>query len=88
LPNELGLHDMTGNLWEFCGDEFSRVAYRAGERINPAYSPAVDSEAIVSIVTRGGGYEFDADESLVFRRDGASSNVRLADVGFRLAMDR
>jgi len=37
-------------------------------------------------VTRGGGYEYDADESYVFRRDGATPNVRLPDIGFRLVM--
>ena len=37
-------------------------------------------------VTRGGGYEFSPIESEVFKRDGASNNVRLADLGFRLAM--
>jgi len=37
-------------------------------------------------ITRGGGYEFDEDECLVFRRDGATPNVRMPDIGFRLVM--
>lgn len=39
-------------------------------------------------VTRGSGYEFSADESEVFRREGATSNVRMPDIGFRLVLNK
>ena len=39
-------------------------------------------------VLRGSGYEFAANESEVFRRDGATNNVRMADIGFRLAITK
>ena len=32
-PNELGLFDMTGNLWEFCLDDMSRNTYRLTKSI-------------------------------------------------------
>ena len=38
-------------------------------------------------VQRGGGYEFEAHESQVYRRDGATNNVRMPDIGFRLVME-
>lgn len=85
-PNELGLYDMTGNLWEFCQDNMKRDIYTEQPRVNPLYLPNKNSKQKVMKVLRGSGYEFSAHESEVFRRDGATNNVRLPDIGFRLAM--
>ncbi len=85
-PNELGLYDMTGNLWEFCHDDADMRPYPDGPRTDPLLGTFEESGSGRAKITRGGGYEFDADESLLFRRDGATTNVRLADIGFRLVM--
>ena len=85
-PNELGLYDMTGNLWEYCHDEASGKAYSTQERLNPVEGNLAKPFSKKMKVTRGGGYEFDEYESYVFRRDGATPNVRLPDIGFRLVM--
>ena len=85
-PNELGLYDMTGNLWEFCHDDADMRPYPDGPRTNPLVGTFEKSGSERAKITRGGGYEFDEDESLVFRRDGATPNVRLPDIGFRLVM--
>lgn len=85
-PNELGLYDMTGNLWEFCQDNMKRDIYTEQPRVNPLYLPNKNPKQKVMKVLRGSGYEFSAHESEVFRRDGATNNVRLPDIGFRLAM--
>jgi formylglycine-generating enzyme required for sulfatase activity len=85
-PNELGLYDMTGNLWEFCQDDADMRPYPDGPRTNPLVGTFEKSDSRRAKITRGGGYEFDADESLVFRRDGATPNVRMPDIGFRLVM--
>lgn len=85
-PNELGLYDMTGNLWEFCHDTMKRHLYTEQARVNPLYLPNKDPKHKAIKVLRGGGYEFAANESEVFRRDGASNNVRMPDIGFRLAL--
>jgi formylglycine-generating enzyme required for sulfatase activity len=87
-PNELGLYDMTGNLWEFCQDDISKVAYKQGERINPLVLKTDTPKQRSMKVIRGGGYEFEANESQVYRRDGATNNVRMPDIGFRLAMSK
>jgi formylglycine-generating enzyme required for sulfatase activity len=87
-PNELGLYDMTGNLWEFCQDDISKVAYKQGERINPLVLKTDTPKQKSMKVIRGGGYEFEANESQVYRRDGATNNVRMPDIGFRLAMSK
>lgn len=85
-PNELGLYDMTGNLWEFCHDNAVMRPYPRGERINPLEGSFEQPYSSQAKITRGGGYEFDEDESFVFRRDGATPNVRMPDIGFRLVM--
>ncbi|MBL4796973.1 MAG: SUMF1/EgtB/PvdO family nonheme iron enzyme [Oleispira sp.] len=85
-PNELGLYDMTGNLWEFCQDTMKRHLYTEKPRLNPLYQPSKNLKKKTMKVLRGSGYEFAANESEVFRRDGATNNVRMPDIGFRLAM--
>ncbi len=87
--NELGLYDMTGNLWEFCLDDFKQSAYKRDN--SPAKDPILSREvgpnARTVKVIRGGGYEFEAGESEVFRRDGTTSNVKMPDIGFRLLLN-
>ncbi|MEW6997002.1 formylglycine-generating enzyme family protein [Colwelliaceae bacterium BS250] len=84
--NELGLYDMTGNLWEFVHDDMVRSIYTKEERVNPVYLRSNDPKQKTMKVIRGGGYEFSANESLMFKRDGATNNVRMPDIGFRLAL--
>ncbi|WP_198555678.1 formylglycine-generating enzyme family protein [Colwellia sp. 75C3] len=85
-PNELGLYDMTGNLWEFCLDDMSRKAYSRIESHNPFIGDKKNLKRKAMKVIRGGGYEFNATENLVFMRDGATNNVRMPDIGYRLVM--
>lgn len=85
-PNELGLYDMTGNLWEFCLDDMSRKAYSRTEKHNPFMGDRDNLKKKAMKVIRGGGYEFSATENLLFMRDGATNNVRMPDIGFRLVM--
>lgn len=87
-PNELGLYDMTGNLWEFCQDDMSRKAYMFTSAVNPFYSRTDNPKQKSMKVIRGSCYEFAANESELFRRDGATNNVRMPDIGFRLAMSK
>lgn len=87
-PNELGLFDMTGNLWEFCLDDMSRHAMKMPEKVNPFVGNKSNLKRKAMKVIRGGGYEFSADENLLFIRDGATNNVRMADIGYRLVMEK
>lgn len=87
-PNELGLYDMTGNLWEFCHDDMSRFFYKTSPLDNPIFLKSDDLKQKSLKVIRGSGYEFNASESEISRRDGATNNVRMPDIGFRLVMDK
>ena len=87
-PNELGLYDMTGNLWEFCLDDMSRKAYSRVESHNPFIGNRDNLKRKAMKVIRGGGYEFSALENLVFMRNGATNNVRMPDIGYRLVMSK
>jgi len=48
-PNELGLYDMSGNVWEWCNDWHS--SYPAGEQMDPRGPPS----GVIRLL-RGGGW--------------------------------
>ena len=52
-PNELGLYDMTGNVWEFCQDDFA--SYRNEKKVDP-----VDESTDGQKVIRGGSVGYNS----------------------------
>lgn len=78
LPNELGLYDMSGGVWEWCRDEYLSYAEDAST------DPCID--AWYHAVLRGGGWSYLPAYSRVAARDHYDIGTQSFANGFRLTI--
>jgi len=81
-PNELGIYDMSGNLWEWVSDWYSDVYYNNGSVTNPA-GPATGNFRVI----RGGSWLHEAGACEVANRDNAYPSDKYRIFGFRVVFN-
>ena len=78
LPNELGLYDMSGGVWEWCRDEY--LSYVEDASTDPC------TDAWYHAVLRGGGWSYLPAYSRVAARDHYDIGTQSFANGFRLTI--
>jgi len=84
-PNAFGLHNMTGNVWEWTADHFSPTWHLNGPRENPTGPPSGDRRAL-----RGGSYLCHSSccyRCRVSARMANTPDSSTGNIGFRCARD-
>jgi formylglycine-generating enzyme len=83
--NGFGLHNITGNIWEWCNDWFDSAYHVTATRLNPVGPPRGTSK-----VMKGGSYLCHASYCNRYRIAARTSNMpdsATTNIGFRCARD-
>ena len=80
-PNELGLYDMSGNVYEWCNDWFDSNYYQSSPQHNPQGPTSGDGR-----VLRGGCWDDGARYCRVSDRGFLNPGIRDGGIGMRLSL--
>ncbi len=80
-PNELGLYDMSGNVYEWCLDDWKRDSSKAV----PEFKRGNETGGMGRVI-RGGAWYFSVFQCETAWRDQRASDLKYNFLGFRLAL--
>jgi formylglycine-generating enzyme required for sulfatase activity len=83
-PNAFGLHDVHGNIWEWCKDWYKDDYYKESPLQDPQ-GPKTESGSL-GRVRRGGSWGYPAEYGRSARRDNSAPSYRGNIVGFRVVV--